>query len=115
MIDSAPASSSGPRPRRRRSSSKPRWRRRLGVFAFAATLILPVLAFGGQHLSVLVLAAFLASTSVLLLASEKAEPPALAVALLALAAYSALQLVPLPAGWVRFLSPASAAVWAEAF
>jgi len=87
----------------------------LGVFAFAATLILPVLAFGGQHLSVLVLAAFLASTSVLLLASEKAEPPALAVALLALAAYSALQLVPLPAGWVRFLSPASAAVWAEAF
>ena len=101
--------------RRRHRRSRHKMRRTAGLLAFAGLIVLPLLAFGGQHLPVLVLAAVLGASAVLLLSREETQPPVLALGLLALAGFSAFQLLPLPAGVVRWVSPAAASIWSEAF
>lgn len=88
---------------------------RLGAGCLAATIVGSVLAFGAQHTVPLVLASLTAGASALLLGSRVSNPPRVVWVFLALAAFTILQLVPLPLSVVSFLSPRAGALWSEAF
>jgi tetratricopeptide (TPR) repeat protein len=75
------------------------------------------LGLGGLHWAVLVICAALAVTAAVLVLEVVPAPRAVLappIFLLGLAAFTALQCVPLPAGLVALLSPSSADVWARA-
>jgi tetratricopeptide (TPR) repeat protein len=111
---SAPSQAAARRVGRRRK--RPRLpRERAGLALFALALSVPALMLGGQHTPVLLLAAVLAAGSALLFAHRVERLPQVGVLALALFAYTAFQLVPLPAGVVGWLSPAGAEVWSGAF
>ncbi len=102
------------RARRRQAPSRRTGRRTWGAITLAAALTLPTLAFGGQHVPVLIVAAVLSVASMLLLSVERTAPPPIAWGLLALALYTVLQVVPLPMRVVEILSPAAASIWSGA-
>ncbi|HTQ06387.1 MAG TPA: O-antigen ligase family protein [Polyangiaceae bacterium] len=87
-------------------------REALGIALLAVALVGSALLFGAQHTPVLVVCALASAASALLLAPAKL--PRFGWLLAALAAYTMLQVVPLPLGLVARLSPASAAVWRDA-
>jgi tetratricopeptide (TPR) repeat protein len=99
---------------RRRTQRTPRkLRAELGLVALALALLTSGLGFGAQHRPVLLVAAALSAVAAAL--SPAGFPLSrLAKGLLALAAFTALQALPLPFGLVQALSPASAEVWAGA-
>lgn len=88
-------------------------RERAGIALLALTLTLPALLLGGQHTWVLLLAAVLAASSSLLLSHRVERLPKAAWLVLALVAYTALQLVPLPFALVKWLSPGAGEVWSS--
>ncbi len=101
------------RPRRRRSEGERRWDA-LGTVLFAVALAGSGLAFGAQHVPVLLVAAGVALSAALVLGRHLSRLPRLAIVLLALAAYTAFQAAPMPASWVAVLSPAAAEIWSGA-
>lgn len=96
---------------RRRAALLPR----VGTFGLYAAVVGSALAFGAQHTAPLALAAICAGVSAALLGPQLVNPPRELWLLLGLCAYTGLQLVPLPVAWIEALSPASAAVWRDAF
>jgi hypothetical protein len=107
--------SSGRRRRVRRSATVWPLDARLGAWFFAFAVVGSALAFGAQHTVPLVVAALAAAVSAALLGSRVPNPPRMTWVFLALAGYTALQLVPLPLSFVGVVSPRAAALWAEAF
>lgn len=73
------------------------------------------MAFGSQHTLPLALAAMCVGLSALLLGPEVVNPPRVLWLFVGLAAYTGLQLLPLPLAWVEVLSPSGAVVWRDAF
>jgi hypothetical protein len=79
--------------------------------SFCLALAVPAVGFGAQRVPVLVLAALFAATSAFLLGGRLGRMPKLAWFALVIVAYTAFQLLPLPAGLVRLISPGSGGVW----
>jgi hypothetical protein len=108
----------GPGSRERRSSGR---RRRVpapsrgseiaGIALLGLAIAGSALLFGAQQTPVLVVTALLSAGAALLLGLS--TTPKLVWLLFGLAAYTLLQIVPLPLGLVARLSPASAAVWRD--
>jgi O-antigen ligase len=84
-------------------------REKAGFVALVLALVGSALAFGAQHTSVLVLVSACAAVAALLLGPHR--PSFGFWLLLGLAAYTLLQLVPLPLGLLAWLSPSAADVW----
>jgi tetratricopeptide (TPR) repeat protein len=105
----ATSSSTARRRRRRRASRTFELREVIGVGLLATAVVGSALAFGAQHTPVLVVCALASAVSALLLAP--ARLPRAAWILSGLAAYTMLEVVPLPLGVVERLSPAAGAVW----
>lgn len=99
--------------RRRPPRAPKKLRAELGLVVLGLALLVSGLGFGAQHTPVLLAATALSALAAVL--SPKGLPLSrLAQGLLVLAAFTTLQATPLPFGLVRFLSPASAEVWAGA-
>ena len=94
------------RPSRRR---RPRGGATAGFALIALAVVASVFAFGAQHTPVMLLVAVCAAAAAVLLPNQRTPLPSLALAMLS--AYTLLQIVPLPFGWVATLSPTSAEVW----
>ncbi len=105
----APKESMARRRRRRRATRSFEPREVIGVGLLGLAVLGSALAFGAQHTPVLVVCALASALSALLLAP--ARLPRAAWLISGLAAYTMLQLVPLPIGVVERLSPAAGAVW----
>jgi len=94
-------------------------RARLGRWLLAATILLSALGLGALHTPVLSVVALLATTSVALLwyDAEPLEPRPAATVLfgvgLFLVLWTALQLVPLPRGFLAAIASENADVWAR--
>jgi hypothetical protein len=100
----------GARRRRRVALASTELKRDVGFILLTAALVVAGLGFGAQHVPVLLVTTLLALAS--LLAAPKGMPvPRVAWLLLALAAYSMFQALPLPMGLIRVLSPEAALVW----
>lgn len=110
------------------SGGRPSWSRpaRAGVrlndglrsrtfLLLSITVILSALAVGTVHVPVLLAVSLVALIGCirLLRRDQKAEVAAPALVLFALAAYSLVQAVPMPAAWLRVLSPGAAGIWAH--
>jgi hypothetical protein len=109
-VEAAATNESMARRRRRRRATRTFDRREvIGVGLLGLTVLGSALAFGAHHTPVLVVCALASAGAALLLAP--ARLPRAAWLLSALAAYTMLQLVPLPLGVVERLSPAAGAVW----
>ena len=100
-------------PRRRRVSASARYR--LAEIVLAVVVVGAGLAFGGQHLPVLICLYALLTVAAVLMSSELDRIPAIAWLAFALAGFTALQTLPLPRSLVAALSPGSARIWADAF
>jgi hypothetical protein len=97
------------RQRRRRASRTFDVREAIGVGLLAFAIVGSALAFGAQHMPVLVVCALASAGAAVLLAPARMPPAAWVVG--GLAAYTVLQVVPLPLGVIERLSPAAGAVW----
>jgi tetratricopeptide (TPR) repeat protein len=93
----------------RRPVSTAQLTERAAVGALVVAIGGSALAFGALHPPMLVIAALASAAAAVLFGPSKA--PKSVWFLLALAGYTALQMLPLPAAWIAGLSPASAAVW----
>jgi len=120
-----PASNGMPGSRQRRRRRKSQFSRALAangeriVLCLQAALVIgSAQALGAVHLITLLIAAALGLSACALCYRIRLVPrwkvPGPAVVLLALSAFSLLQAVPLPAGLVAKLAPASAEIWAGA-
>jgi tetratricopeptide (TPR) repeat protein len=104
--------------RRRRRQPQPLTERTSQLWSWgllAAAVVGSALALGALHRATLVVvaSAVFASAAVALRGGGRVPGPAWVF--LALAGYTALQALPLPAAWVTALSPHTAAVWQRAF
>ncbi|HEY3494634.1 MAG TPA: O-antigen ligase family protein, partial [Polyangiaceae bacterium] len=108
-----PANAAPRASRRRRRQPQQRRREQAGLALFAGALVVPAVLFGGQPTPVLIVSALLAAGAAVLLAPRAGVFPRVGWLVLALTAYTALQLLPLPWSVVNVLSPGSAAIWAE--
>lgn len=112
-----PEGSDRPHSRRRRRASRERrrpklTRERAGLLSLCLALAVPAAGFGAQRVPVLIVAALFAVASAFLLGGRLGRMPKLAWLALAITAYTAFQVLPLPAGLLRLMSPASGEVWA---
>jgi hypothetical protein len=99
--------------RRRRPRSRESGRREtFGVALLVLTLVGSALAFGAQQTWAIVTFSLTSAGAALCLAP--ARLPRIGWVLAGLAIYTMLQLVPLPLGVIRWLSPSSANVWRDA-
>jgi len=121
----APSSPGGPRSRQRRRRRKSELSRalvahgeRIVVSLHAAVVVGSAQALGAVHVVTLLIAGLLGLSACVLCYRARLVPrwkvPLPALVLLALSAFSLLQALPLPAGLVAKLAPASAEVWAGA-
>jgi O-antigen ligase len=86
---------------------------RAGLVSLCLALALPALGFGGQRVPVLLGSALFAATAAFFLGGRLGRMPKLAWFALIITAYTAFQLLPLPAALLRVISPASASVWSQ--
>src|SRR3954471_14825489 len=98
----ATSSTTARRRRRRRASQRFELREAIGVGLLGTAVLGSALAFGAQHTPVLVVCALASAVSALLLAPARFPRAAWLVS--GLAAYTMLQIVPLPLGVVERLS-----------
>jgi O-antigen ligase len=92
-----------------------RLRTEIARWGLLAVLLGSALGFGAQHTTPLLLAAFGAAAVAALVAGSLYRVPRLVWCVVALGAFTALQLLPLPVALVELLSPAAADVWRDAF
>ena len=97
-----------PRPKRRRQADHWAW---ISEAVLATVVVGSALAIGSVHMPVLLAVSVLALIGGAIDALALRRVPWPAVLLAALGLFSALQAVPLPAGFVGSVSPASANVW----
>jgi hypothetical protein len=95
---------------RRKVPRQGRFRAEVGFVALALALLVSGLGFGAQHTQVLLVAAAL-SVSAACLSPRGVPLSKLALGLLALCGFTALQAIPLPFVLVKAVSPAAADVW----
>jgi tetratricopeptide (TPR) repeat protein len=88
---------------------------RLGAFCGVLTLLGSVFAFGAQHTVPLALTSLTACASAWLLGNRLTVTPRILWLFAGLIGYTIFQLIPLPLGVVRVLSPHAAEVWSQAF
>lgn len=100
-------------PRRRRVRTRSPHGQRAGIALLVLSVVGSALAFGAQATPALVCVVISAAGAALMLGP--ASTPRGTWLFVALAAYTLLQLVPLPLSWLDHLSPHGAAIWRGAY